>query len=337
MNKEYNIALIGEIDGCIETTLEVLLKRDFSINNLFPISVGECETASVMYTGKPVDVHEIESFDWQQVDIAVFLAGRDVAQEWIKIAREYCVVIDNSGYYLEDANVPLVQMGINDDDISRYTESNIIAIPSAETAQLTLAIKQIHQEVGIKRVTVAGYQSVSFIGKPGISALADEAARLLNAKTIEQFPFKQQIAFNIVPQLDDFNEDGITFSELRLSAETRRLLNDPAMVVSATDVVVPMFYGCSQAVHIVTHYPVELEEVANALHHSDNIVLAGSVDDYSNMINDVVGNVEVHVGRLRKDTCDAAGINMWVCADNVHYGIATNAVLVMEKLAYTYL
>ena len=337
MNKEFNIALIGEIDGCIETTLEVLLKRDFAINTLFPISVGESETTSVMYSGKPVDVHEIESFDWQQVDIAVFLAGRDVAQEWVQVAKEFCVVIDNSGYFLEDANVPLVQMGINDDEVSRYSDTNIIAIPSPETAQLTLAIKQIHQEVGIKRVTVAGYQSVSYIGKPGVTALAGETARLLNAKTIEQFPFKQQIAFNIVPQLDDFNEDGITFSELRLSAETRRLLNDPAIVVTATEVVVPMFYGCSQAVHVVTHYPVELEEVAHALHHSDNIVLSKSVTEYANMIDDVVGNVEVHVGRLRKDTCDAAGINMWVCADNVHYGIATNAVLVMEKLAYTYL
>ena len=122
-----------------------------------------------------------------------------------------------------------------------------------------------------------------------------------------------------------------------MSAETRRLLNDPEMVVSTTQVVVPMFYGCAQAVHLVTHYPVELEEVANAFIISDNIVLSASVGDYANMIDDVVGNVEVHVGRLRKDACDAAGINMWVCADNVHYGIATNAVLVMEKLAYTYL
>ena len=337
MNKEYNIALIGEIDGCVETTLEVLLKRDFAINNIFPLSIGESETTSVMYSGKPVDVLEIDSFDWQQVDIALFLADRDVAQQWIPIAKEHCVVIDISGYYLEDAAVPLVQMGINDDDISRYSESNIIAIPSPETAQLTLAIKQIHQEVGIKRVTVAGYQSVSTIGKVGVSALATETALLLNAKAIEQRKFKQQIAFNIVPQIDEFNEDGISFSELRLSAETRRLLNDPEMVVSTTQVVVPMFYGCSQAVHIVTHYPVELEEVANALHHSDNIVLAPSVTEYANMIDDVVGNVEVHVGRLRKDTCDAAGINMWVCADNIYYGIATNAVLVMEKLAYTYL
>lgn len=337
MNKEYNIALVGEIEGCIETTLEVLLKRDFPINNLFPLTVDESETTSVMYSGKPVDVQEIAAFDWQQVDIAIFMAGRDVAQEWIPLAKEHCIVIDNSGYFLEDANVPLVQVGVNEEELSRYNDANIVAIPSAETAQLTLAIKQIHQEVGIKRVNVASYHSASFDGKAGVSALAGETARLLNAKPIEQHQFKQQIAFNIVPQLDDFNEDGITFSELRLSAETRRLLNDPEMMVSTTQVVVPMFYGCSQAVHLVTHYPVELEEVANALHHSDNISLSGAVDEYANMIDDVVGNVEVHVGRLRKDTCDAAGINMWVCADNIHYGIATNAVLVMEKLAFTYL
>jgi aspartate-semialdehyde dehydrogenase len=337
MKSEYNIALIGELKGCVDTTLEVLVKREFPVGKIFPLVNSEEDIDNVMFSGKSIDASLIEDFDWQQVDIALFLADRDVAQQWIPIAKEHCVVIDISGYYLEDAAVPLVQMGINDDDIARYSESNIIAIPSPETAQLTLAIKQIHQEVGIKRVTVAGYQSVSCIGKVGVSALASETALLLNAKAIEQQRFKQQIAFNIVPQIDEFNEDGITFSELRLSAETRRLLNDPEMVVSTTQVVVPMFYGCSQAVHIVTHYPVELEEVANALHHSDNIVLAPSVGDYANMIDDVVGNVEVHVGRLRKDTCDAAGINMWVCADNVHYGIATNAVLVMEKLAYTYL
>lgn len=337
MNREYNIALVGDIEGCIDTTLEVLAKRDFTINNIYPLSVGESDSNSVMYSGKPVDVQEVQNFDWQQVDFALFLSDREVTREWAEAASEHCIVIDISGYYLEDEQVPLVQIGINDDEVVGYNEKNIVAIPSPATAQLTLAVKQIHQEVGIKNLSVTNLHSASVVGKQGVTALAQETALLLNSKEIESHLFKQQLAFNVVPQIDDFNEDGVTFSELRFVAEVRRLLKDPDMHVSVTDTVLPMFYGCSQTVHLSTHYPVELEEVANALHHSDNIELSKAVDEYPNMISEVVGNVEVRVGRLRKDSCDAAGVNMLVCADNIYYGVATNAVLVMEKLAYTYL
>lgn len=337
MNREYNVALVGDIEGCIDTTLEVLAKRDLTINKVFPLSVGEPETNSVMYSGKPVDVQEVQNFDWQQVDFALFLADRKVTQECAPIAKEHCIVIDISGYFLEDEQVPLVQIGINDEQVAGYHQSNVIAIPSPASAQLLLAVKQLHQEVGIKNLSVTNLQSASAVGKKGVTALAQETALLLNSKEIDSYLFKQQLAFNVVPQLDDFNEDGISYSELRLVAECKRLLQDPSINISVTDTVLPMFYGCAQTVHLSTHYPVDLEEVANALHHSDNIELCKAVDEYPDMIKEVVGNVEVRVGRLRKDSCDAAGINMLVCADNVYYGMATNAVLVMEKLAYTYL
>lgn len=358
MKSEYNIALIGELNGCIETTLELLNKREFPVGKIFPLAnevdlfkaptLDDSEDENdeeeyierantVMYAGKPVDVIALDGFDWQQVDIAFFLTDTETTQKWADVASEYCVVIDNSGAFSEDQSVPLVQIGVNEDNIGDYSEANKIAIPSSETAQLALAVKQLHQEVGLVRVNVSSYHSVSAAGKSGVTTLASETARLLNAKSIETSTFPQQTAFNVFPQVDDFNEKGTAFSELRLINEIRRLLNDPSIMVSTTQVITPMFYGCAQAVHLQTHYPVDLEEVAQSLHHSDGITLAKSVCDYPDMINEVVGNETVQVGRLRKDVCDASGINLWVCADNIYFGVASNAVQVAEKLIHNYL
>lgn len=337
MKSEYNIALIGDINGCIETTLEVLVKREFPVGKIFPLTSAVTDTESVMFSGKPVSLINIDEFDWQQVDIAFFLTDIETTQKWADIASEFCVVIDNSGTFNQDADVPLVQIGVNEESISRYSDKNIISIPSSETAQLSLAIKQLHNEVGLVRVNVSSYQSVSFAGKIGVTTLAGETARLLNGKGIEADLFTQQSAFNVFPQVGEFNDDGITFGEIRLVNEIRSLLNDPSIIVSTTQVVVPMFYGCAQSVHLQTHYPIDLEEVAHSLHHSDGVTLAESVLHYPNMIDEVIGHDTVQVGRLRKDACDPCGVNLWVCADNVNFGVAVNAIMVAEKLINTYL
>ena len=341
MKSEYNIALIGDLKGCIEATLEVLATRDFPIGKIFPLQNEEMdvdeETQTVMFSGKPVDVLEINSFDWEKVDIAFFLTDIETTKEWADAASEHCVVIDNSGAFLEDENVPLVQVDVNEEQLASFSQTNKVAVPSSETAQLALAVAQLHQEVGLVRINVSSYQSVSVAGKAGVTTLAGETARLLNAKDVKTDVFPQQTAFNIFPQVGEFNDEGISFSEVRLVNEMRRLLNDPSIIVSPTQVVVPLFYGCAQSVHLQTHYPVDMDEVAQSLHHSEGITLSKSVVDYPNMISDVVSNSNVQVGRLRKDLCDASGINMWVCADNYHFGVATTAVKVAEKLITSYL
>ncbi len=345
MKSEYNIAVIGDLSGCIEATLEVLVTRDFPIGKLFPLqdepedafNDAEKETKNVMFSGKPVDVIDINDFDWQKVDLAFFLCDIETTKAWADIASEHCVVIDNSGAFLEDENVPLVQVDVNEEHFSTFTQTNKIAIPSPETAQLTLAISQLHQDVGLVRINVSSYQSVSIAGKAGVTTLAGETARLLNAKGAKPDLFPQQSAFNIFPQVGEFDDEGIIFSELRLVNETRRLLNDPAIMVTTTQVIVPLFYGCAQSVHLQTHYPVDIEEVAQSLHHSEGVTLAKSVCDYPNMISDIVNNTQVEVGRLRKDLCDPSGINMWVCADNYYFGVATIAIQVAEKLVAHYL
>lgn len=337
MKSEYNIALIGELKGCVETTLEVLVKRNFPVAKMFLLVNSEADIDSVMFSGKPIDARVIDDFDWQQVDIAFFLGDIETTQKWADIASEHCVVIDNSGAFLSDSNIPLVQIGVNEEELARYTETNKIAIASSESAQLSLAINPLHKEVGVVRVNVASYHSVSAAGKAGITTLVGETAKLLNGKGIDPSLFPQQSAFNVFPQLDEFNDDGVARSELRLVNEIRRLLNDPSIIISSTQVVVPMFYGCAQAVHLQTHYPVDLDEVAQSLHHSEGILLAESVCHYPDMINDVIGNETVQVGRLRKDICDASGINLWVCADNIYFGIASNAIQVAQRLIQTYL
>jgi len=342
MKSEYNIAVIGDLSGCIEATLEVLAKRDFPIGKLFPLQDlsdvdDEEEVTSVMFSGKPVDVIDINSVEWEKIDIAFFLTDIETTKAWADIASEHCVVIDNSGAFLEDENVPLVQVDVNEENLANVVQSNKVAIPSSETAQLALAISQLHQEVGLVRLNVSSYQSVSVAGKAGVTTLAGETARLLNAKEVKTELFPQQTAFNIFPQVGEFNDEGISFSEQRLVTETRRLLNDPSIMVATTQVVVPLFYGCAQSVHLQTHYPVDLDEVAQSLHHSEGITLSKTVCDYPNMISDVVSNTDVYVGRLRQDLCDASGINMWVCADNYHFGVATTAIKVAEKLIASYL
>lgn len=337
MKSEYNIALVGEIKGCIETTLEVLVKREFPVGKVFPLVNSDTEAESIMFSGKPVDTKSIDDFDWQQVDIAFFLTDIETTQKWADVASEYCVVIDNSGAFAEQEDVPLVQVDVYEDELGRFNESNKISIASSEAVQLCAAIKQLHQEVGLVRVNVSSYHSVSAADKEGVTTLAGETARLLNGKGVESSIFPQQSAFNIFPQVSEMNDEGIAASELRLINEVRRLLNDPSIIISTTQVVVPMFYGCAQAVHLQTHYPVDLEEVAQFLHHSDGINLAKTVCDYPDMINDVVGNELVHVGRLRQDVCDPSGINMWICADNIFYGVANNAISVAERLVQSYI
>ncbi|PKF63823.1 aspartate-semialdehyde dehydrogenase [Psychromonas sp. psych-6C06] len=344
MKSEYNIAIIGDLSGCVEATLEVLAKREFPIGKLFPLhnesEIDDDEEEairSVMFSGKPVDVIDINGFDWQSVDIAFFFSDIETTNAWANIASEHCVVIDNSGAFMQDAQVPLVQIDVNEEELINFNQCNKIALPSSETAQLALAISQLHQEVGLVRVNVSSYQSVSIAGKAGVTTLAGETARLLNAKELKGDLFPQQTAFNVFPQIGDFNDDGISFSELRLVNEIRRLLNDPSILIASTQVVVPLFYGCAQSVHLQTHYPVDLDEVAQYLHHSEGVLLAKTVCDYPNMITEVVNSCEVQVGRLRKDLCDASGINMWICADNYHFGVATTAIKVAEKLIASYL
>jgi aspartate-semialdehyde dehydrogenase len=343
MKSEYNIAVIGDLSGSVEAILEVLVSREFPIGKLFPLqdesleSNDEEETRSVMFSGKPVDVIDINGFEWEKVDIAFFMTDIETTQTWANIASEHCIVIDNSGTFLLDESVPLVQVDVNEEQLANYSQSNKISIPSSETAQLALAVTQLHQEVGLVRINVSSYQSTSIAGKVGVTTLAGETARLLNAKEVKPDLFPQQAAFNIFPQVGEFDDDGITFSEQRLVSETRRLLNDPSIIVSTTQVVVPLFYGCAQSVHLQTHYPVDMDEVAQSLHHSEGITLSKTVCDYPNMISDVVSNSDVQVGRLRKDLCDASGINMWVCADNYYFGVATTAIKVAEKLIARYI
>ncbi|AGH81120.1 aspartate-semialdehyde dehydrogenase [Psychromonas sp. CNPT3] len=332
MKSEYNIALIGDLNGAIEATLDLLTQRDFPVAKIFPLSEGESDNASVMFSGKPVDVLEIDGFDWQKIDIAFFFTDIETTNKWAPLASEHCVVIDNSGAFLSDENVPLIQVDVNETGFSSFSASNKISIPSSESAQLCLALKQLHQEIGLVRISVSSYQSVSVAGKAGVTTLAGETARLLNAKSIETKLFPQQTAFNVFPQVGEFNDDGHSLSEVRLVNEVRRLLNDPSILIASTQVVVPMFYGCAQSVHVQTHYPVDLEEVAQSLHHSEGITLVKSVCDYPSIITDVVGNDSVQIGRLRQDLCDASGLNLWICADNVYFGVASNAIKVAEKL-----
>ena len=337
MKSEYNIALIGDLNSAIEATLEVLVSREFPVAKVFPLCEGESDVNSIMFSGKPVDVIEIDGFDWEQIDIAFFIGDVETTNKWANIASESCVVIDSSGAFIGNDQVPLVQIDVNEEGISNYAVENKISVPSPESAQLAIALKQLHQEVGLVRINVSSYQAVSSNGKQGVTTLAGETARLLNAKPLEESIFPQQTAFNVFPQVGEFDDQGNAISERRLITELRSLLQDPAILISNTQVIVPMFYGCAQSVNLQTHYPIDLDEVAQSMHHSEGIELSKSVCDYPNIITDVIGNDIVKIGRLRKDICDEKGINLWICADTIHFGVANNVIKVAERLIRDYI
>ncbi|MCK5820212.1 MAG: aspartate-semialdehyde dehydrogenase, partial [Psychromonas sp.] len=276
-------------------------------------------------------------FDWEQIDIAFFIGDVETTNKWANIASESCVVIDSSGAFIGNDQVPLVQIDVNEEGISNYAVENKISVPSPESAQLAIALKQLHQEVGLVRINVSSYQAVSSNGKQGVTTLAGETARLLNAKPLEESIFPQQTAFNVFPQVGEFDDQGNAISERRLITELRSLLQDPAILISNTQVIVPMFYGCAQSVNLQTHYPIDLDEVAQSMHHSEGIELSKSVCDYPNIITDVIGNDIVKIGRLRKDICDEKGINLWICADTIHFGVANNVIKVAERLIRDYI
>ena len=337
MKSKYNIALIGDLSGAIESTLEVLVSREFPVEKVFPLCEGESDVTSIMFSGKPVDVIELEGFDWEQIDIAFFIGNAELTKKWADIASEHCIVIDNSGVFSSNAGIPLVQIDVNEDNIGDYKNHNKVAVPSPESAQIAIALKQLHQEVGIVRMNISSYQAVSINGKQGVTTLAGETARLLNAKPLEESVFPQQAAFNVFPQVGEFDDEGNAFSEHRLINELRILLQDPAISISNTQVIVPMFYGCAQSVHLQTHYPIDLDEVAQSMHHSEGIELSKSVCDYPNIITDVIGSEIVKIGRLRKDICEETGINLWICADTIHFGTANNVIKVAERLIRDYI
>ncbi|NOH25102.1 aspartate-semialdehyde dehydrogenase [Vibrio europaeus] len=336
MSQQYNVAVLGATGAVGETIIEVLQERKFPVGEIYLLASERSEGKTYRFNGKTVRVQNVEEFDWSQAHIALFSAGGDLSAKWAPIAAdEGVIVIDNTSQFRYEYDIPLVVPEVNPEAIAELRNRNIIANPNCSTIQMLVALKPIHDAVGIERINVSTYQSVSGAGKAGIDELAGQTAKLLNGMPAENEEFSQQIAFNCIPQIDQFMENGYTREEMKMVWETQKIFNDPGITVNPTCVRVPVFYGHAEAIHLETCAPIDAQEVINLLEQTEGIeVFQG--DDFPTQVRDAGGKDHVMVGRIRNDISHHSGVNLWVVADNVRKGAATNAVQIAEVLIRDY-
>jgi aspartate-semialdehyde dehydrogenase len=333
MTVQYNVAVLGATGAVGETIIEILAERKFPINKLYPLASFRSEGVSVDYKKKKLSVIDVENFDFSKVQIGLFSAGASVSAKYAPIATQAgCVVIDNTSQFRYDQEVPLVVPEVNAHMISQYRNGNIIANPNCSTIQLVVALKPIYDAVGITRINIATYQSVSGAGKAGISELAEQTANLLNGYSIAPKVFPKQIAFNVIPHIDVFQENGYTKEEMKIVWETKKIFNDDNLLVNPTAVRVPVFYGHSEAVHIETNQKLSAGEARELLRNAPGIIVVDEAQDYPTAVTQGTLQDAVYVGRIREDISTANGLNLWIVADNVRKGAALNAVQIAEIL-----
>lgn len=338
--KAVNVAVVGATGAVGEAMIEILESRDFPVDQLFPLASSRSAGKSLRFKGKRYTVQDLSNFDFSQTPIALFSAGGDVSAEYAPIAAQQgCVVIDNTSHFRRDDDIPLVIPEVNPEAIGQFRQRNIIANPNCSTIGMLMALKPIYDVAGIERINVATYQAVSGTGKDAIEELAGQTARLLNGKEAEPKVYPRQIAFNVIPHIDTFLENGYTREEMKMVWETQKILADESIRVNPTCVRVPVFYGHAEAVHIETREPVSVTEARALLQAADGVSVLDSPEPggYPTPVSEAAGADAVFVGRIRADISHPRGLNLWVVADNVRKGAALNSVQIAEVLLSTYL
>ncbi len=338
MSRVYNVAVLGATGLVGQHMIELLEQRNFPVGQLFPLASSRSAGSTVSFAGEELTVLDAESFDWSQVEIGFFSAGGAISRIYAPRAADAgCVVIDNTSEFRYHDEIPLVVPEVNAHAIADFRNHNIIANPNCSTIQMLVALKPIHDAVGIDRINVATYQSVSGAGKEAMDELAKQTAALLNGRAVEVDTFSRQIAFNCIPQIDVFMDNDYTKEEMKMVWETQKIMGDSSIRVNATAVRVPVFFGHAEALHIETQQPLDAEQAKQLLRQAPGLVLLDSNADFPTQVGDAAGRDEVFVGRVRNDISHPQGLNMWVVADNVRKGAATNSIQIAEHLIRDYL
>ncbi len=331
--KKYNIAIVGATGVVGKTALEILAERNFPIDKLFVLGSERSAGEILSFKDKSYRVEELATFDFSQTEICFFCTANAISAEYApKAAALGNIVIDKSSHFRYDDDVPLIVPEVNASALKKLKKKNIIASPNCNTIPLVVALKPIYDAVGIKRINVATYQSVSGSGKEGISELANQTASLLNGIPVKPKVYAQQIAFNVLPHCDDFLENGYTKEEMKVLWETQKILGDTKIAIHATAVRVPVFYGHSAAVTIETNDKITVEQAIALLKKAPGVELNLGKYPYSTPVQDATGNDAVFVGRIREDLSHKKGLAMWVVADNLRKGAALNAVQIAEEI-----
>lgn len=340
MADAYDVAVVGATGAVGETMINILEQRDFPVRNLYPLASSRSAGKTIQFKGKSVTITDLADFDFSRAQIGLFSAGGSISAEFApKAAAAGCVVIDNTSHFRRDEDIPLVVPEVNIDALAGYTTRNIIANPNCSTIQMLVALKPIYDAVGIERINVATYQAVSGTGKEAIEELAGQTARLLNGQEAECEVYPKQIAFNALPHIDTFQDNGYTREEMKMVWETQKIFGDTSIQVNPTCVRIPVFFGHSEAVHIETAEKISVEQVRELMREAPGITLMDEHEDggYPTAVTEATGQDPVFVGRIREDISHPRGLNLWVVADNVRKGAALNSVQIAESLIRTYL
>ena len=339
MNK-YNVAVAGATGAVGEAMFDILQERQFPINNIYALASERSEGKKVMLGSKAITVTDLANFDFKLADIALFSAGGAISAEFApKAGDSGCVVIDNTSHFRYDDDIPLIVPEVNSCKIGEYKNRNIIANPNCSTIQMLVALKPIYDAVGIKRISVSTYQAVSGSGTAAVNELAKQTAELLNGRDAECDVYPKQIAFNVLPHIDIFMDNGYTKEEMKMCWETQKIFGDENINVSATCVRVPVFFGHSEAIQIETSDYIDEKQARSLLEKAEGVTVIDERRDggYPTPVHESAGSDPVFVGRIRKDISLKNGLNLWVVSDNVRKGAALNSIQITEELIKTHL
>ena len=326
-----NIAIVGATGNVGRKTLEVLERKNISFNNIFLLASSKSVGTKIFFKSKEYTVTDLENFDFSKAKIIFFAAGKKISEKFAAKAAKSSLVIDNSSYYRMDPDVPLIVPQVNSNDLNKI-KKNIIANPNCSTAQLVIALKPLHDLFKIKRLVVSTYQSVSGGGKAPMDELLEQTKLILDKKKVSSKNFTKQIAFNIIPHIDVFSDDGYTKEEIKMTNETKKIL-DSKIDLTATCVRIPVSVSHSESVNIQFEKPFTLKQVKEALENFEGCKVVDERSDggYSTPV-DAEGRDETFISRIREDKTIKNGLNLWIVSDNLLRGAALNSVEIAETL-----
>jgi len=340
MSGKYDVAVVGATGAVGEAMLEILAERKFPVNKVYPLASERSAGKKVAFGNTYLTVEDLGGFDFSRVQIGLFSAGAGISETYAPLAAQAgCVVVDNTSRFRYEDDIPLVVPEVNPHAIAAYKARGIIANPNCSTIQMLVALKPLHDAAGIERINVCTYQAVSGTGKEAIEELASQTAELLNGRSVKPSVYPRQIAFNVLPHIDVFQENGYTKEEMKMVWETRKIMEAPEILVNPTAVRVPVFYGHSEAVHIETREKLTAARATSLLKKAPGVVVLDKREDggYPTAVTEGAGHDPVYVGRIREDISHPRGLDLWVVADNVRKGAALNSIQIAEILVKKYL
>jgi len=333
MKNNHSIAIVGATGLVGTTLLKLIEEKAFPYKEIYLIASQQSAGSEIVFKNKKYRVHDLATFNFRQTSIAFFCVGTSLSAEYApKAAQAGNVVIDKSHYFRNHDDVPLIVPEVNLDALSGYRKLGIVANPNCSTIPLTVALRPIYDNVGIARINISTYQSVSGTGKQAIEELTQQTRSFLDNQAIQSNVYSQQIAFNVLPHIDDFLENGYTREEMKMVWEMQKIFNDKTLAINPTAVRVPVYFGHAASVHIETKEKITEQQACQLLATAPGIMLITGEQPYATPVKNAAGQDHVYVGRVREDISHPRGLNLWVVSDNLRKGAALNAIQIAEYL-----